>query len=103
MYKLVAMNKHIVSLSILLALLSSLAYGHITSIVYAEKTSTTVEYMVEERVAEKDIKIALDDNFVSTFNMIALDTFQKTMITSLKYNIYDFELKHTLFKPPISL
>ncbi len=97
------MKKHIVSLSILLALLSSFAYGHISSIVYAEKTSTTVEYVFEERVAEKDIKIALDDNFVSTYNMIALDTFQKTMSTLFKYNIYDFELKHTLFKPPILL
>ena len=97
------MKKHIVNLSILLALLSSFACGHISPIVHAEKSSTTVEYMVEERVAEKDIKIALDDNFVSTFNMIALDNFQKTMITSFKYNIYDFELKHTLFKPPIFL
>ena len=97
------MKKHIVSLSILLALLSSFACGHISSIVHAEQSSTTVEYLVEERVAEKDIKTALDDNLVSVFNMIALDAFQKTMITSFNYNIYDFELKHTLFKPPISL
>ena len=97
------MKKHIVNLGILLALLISFACGHISPIVQAENSSITVEYMLEERVAEKDIKIALDDNFVTTFNMVALDTFQKTMVTSFKYNIYDFELKHTLFKPPIFL
>ena len=97
------MKKHIVSFSILLAILSSFACGHMSSIVHAEKSSTSIEYMVEEKVAEKDIKIALDDNFVSTFNLIALNTFQKTMSTLFIYNIYDFELKHTLFKPPIFL
>ena len=97
------MKKYIISFSILLAILSSFAFGHMSSLVHTEKSSTSIEYMIEEKVAEKDINTVLDDNVVSSFNMIALDTFQKTISTLFKYNIYNFELKHTLFKPPIFL
>ena len=97
------MKKHIASFSILFALLGLFASGHISSMIYAENTSSTVEYMVEERVAEKDITVELDDNSMSVLNMIAFNTFQKTMITSFKHDPYNFELEKTLFRPPISL
>lgn len=95
------MKKHITSFSILFALLSIFAFGHIEPMVYAESSSSTVEYVVEDRVAEKDTKLAFDD--VATFTMIIFNMFQKTVITSCNYNTYNFELKNTLFRPPILL
>ena len=97
------MKKHIATLSILFALIGLFTFGDVSSAIFAENTSSTVEYMVEERVAEKDTTVELDDNSMSVLNMIAFNTFQKTMITSFKHDPYNFELEKTLFRPPITL
>lgn len=95
------MKKRILSLSVLLAFLSFFVFGEITPAIFCENSSLTVEYAVEDRLAEKDVKIASDDSSTLRSDMFAFNMSQKAKISTFKHKLYSFELKDSLFKPPI--
>ncbi len=96
------MTKRMMIVILLLSFLTFFALDDFVPAMFLEDFSPAVEYVVEDRVMEKDIKIAFEDNSALMSNMTAFYLTQKARISSYKHIIYSFRLQAPLFKPPIS-
>lgn len=96
------MKKRIIGLSLLFSFLTFLALGSVLSAFFVKKySSDMIEHVTEDRIMEKEIKISSDDNSIFISNISIFNVRQKVITFVFKHEIYTFEFKNTLFKPPI--